>query len=277
MLQRKVRTMLQAAIGRQENTAMKSRIVWLAVVMVGLMHSPLLASRLPSWLDPNTEVLTAGPQSAPMSVSAMWLDNNSDTVVVEGDKVTFGAGSWTESMWDLTWTSIVLDRDPFVSFVGGFTNTTGSSQDFVFGITTPISPALTSTLYGGSTIVTFGDGNNDGLGGLANDTSVNPAYSGTIDGTGVLSMLTSLSLTPTFAGDASQFATETQGLPGPNIGGPAANSSIGILHRFNLSAGDQGTFNSTFHVVPEPAVVSLLLSGAVCGLLLWRRRRKVNG
>ncbi len=103
-------------------------------------------------------------------------------------------------MWDLTWTSITLEQDPVVSFVGGFTNTGMMATDFVFSISTPISPALPSTLYGGSTNVTYGDASFDGLGGLSNDTGGNPAYTGTIDGTGILNMLTSLNLTPAFPG-----------------------------------------------------------------------------
>jgi hypothetical protein len=197
------------------------------------------------------------------------------TVENPDGSVTFTDGSMTMAgMWEWNWSSITLDPDPIVSFVGGFKNLSGMNQDFVFSTSTPIAPALLSTLYGGSTIVTYGDANLNGLGGLSNDTSGNPAFIGTIDGTGTLDMLTSLSLTPSFPGDATQSASETQGLPGPTISGGAANSTIGILHQFNLSAGDQATFNSIFVVtVPEPNTFALLATGLV-GLSLHRRRRQ---
>jgi len=244
------------------------------VVLVGLLLVPSLAhAALPGWLPGGTTVGTAGPQSGPMTVTAMMLDNNSTSTVSNPDgSVTFMNGSMMMAgMWQWDWMSITLDPDPAVNFVGGFQNISGMAQDFVFSASTPIAPALPSTLYGGSTIVTYGDANTDGLGGLFNDTSGNPAYAGTIDGAGVLDMLDSLNLAPQFPGDTAPTATETLGLPGPTIPGPAANSTIGILHRFNLSAGDQATFNSTFNVVPEPGTVLLLFSGVVC-CLLWRRR-----
>ena len=252
---------------------MKQLRLQILVLSLALLMPVAAAQALPVWLPGSTQVAIAGPQSSPLTVTAMMLETNSATIVENPDgSVTFMNGSMTMAgMWDWNWMSLTLDPDPLVSFVGGFANVSGMAQDFVFSISVPIAPSLPSSFYGGQTIVTYGDANFDGAGGLFNDTSSNPAYTGTIDGSGQLDMLVSLSLIPLFPGDTTQSASEVQGLPGPTIPGPAANSTIGILHRFNLSAGDQATFNSTFVVViPEPATIGLL---AVGGLALLRRRK----
>ena len=251
---------------------MKSRILGIGAVSVGLLLLASLAhanGELPGWLPGTTVVAGAGPQDSPTDITAADLEANSATVTVEGDTITFMNGSITMmGMWEWTWTSITLDRDPVVGYVGGFTNLGAMAQDFVFSLTTPISPALPSpTRYGGSTNVTYVDPDLSG-GSLTNDTSSNPAYTGEIDGIGQLNMLAALNLTV-----SPSSASEFQGLPGPTIPGPAANSTIGIRHRFNLSPGDQATWNSTFTVIPEPGTIGLLAAG-LAGLVLLGGRRQ---
>jgi hypothetical protein len=251
---------------------MKRFCLQIPVLLLALLVPLAAAQALPIWLPGSTVVGSAGPQSGPTTITAMMLDSNSasTTVSPDGNTVTFMNGSMTMAgMWMWSWNSIILDRDPLVSFAGGFQNISGGPQDFVFSITTPISPALASTKYGGQTIVTLID---PGLSGaplhLTIDSSSNPAYQGQIDGSGVLNMLAALNLTT-----SGSSAFETQGQPGPSIPGGAANSTIGILHRFNLTAGDQATFNSSFEVIPEPGTFALLATG-LGGLALHRRRRQ---
>lgn len=254
---------------------MKMRCLTFSAVMLGLMVGTALGDDLPVWLAGSTQVGIAGPESDTVAITAMMLDNSSAaTVINPNGSVTFMDGMMAMSGWEWTWESITLSQNPSVSFVGGFGNTSGSANDFVLGISTPIAPSLGKTLYGGSTNLTFGDADFDGSGGLSLNAALDPAYVGTIDGIGVLDLLGSLSLAPTFAGDTTQSAVDVQGLPGPTIAGPAANSSIGIVHSFNLSAGDQVTYNSTFQVVPEPGSVFGLLSlGIVFGIVRTRRLR----
>jgi hypothetical protein len=230
-----------------------------------------MAQALPPWLPGSTVVGVAGPQSSPMNISAMMLDNFSTTTTVseDGNTVAFKSGSMSMmGMWMMTWSNIALDRDPIVSFAGGFKNlNTMMAMDFVFSITTPVLPLGSPTRHGGQTIVTLLD---PGLTGpplhLKTDSSGNPAYVGTIDGVGVLSMLTALNLNT----DLSS-ASESQGYPGLTLPSGAVTSNIGILHRFSLTPGDQATFNSSFEVIPEPGTAALL-GFSLLGLLAVGRR-----
>lgn len=201
------------------------------------------------------------------------IDAETATAVENVDgSVTVTGLSFSMASWGLDLQTITLDPDPFVSFVGAFTNFAGVAMDFIFSTVLPVVPVLPSSLIGGSTTVTYGDANFDGLGGLTNSTLGGAAYSGTVDGSNALNMLAVLGLAPAFAGD-TQFANQTLGLPGPTIPYGPALVSIGITQRFNLSTMDQATFNSTFRVepVPEPTT-GLLLGFGLLAMGALRRR-----
>jgi len=235
------------------------------------------AIELPAWTD--DVQISVGPAGSTMSVTAAMLDANSMNTVENADgSITFMNGAMSMGgMWDWDWDNITLKPDPIVSFVGGFANASAMSQDFVLTITTPVSPqVLPSSLVGGSTSMTYGDANGDGLGGLTNSTLGGPGYRGTIDGGPALDLLVSFSLAPGFPGDTTQVAAQALGLggaSGPPLPGPAALTSIGIEHRFNLSGNDQVTFNSFFSVVPIPEPgTGVLVAIGLCAMTISRRR-----
>ncbi len=98
-------------------------------------------------------------------------------------------------------------------------------------------------------------------------------YSGEIDGVGVLPIYPhSTSFTAnSWAGETINIPAANVGLPGPTIPGPAANSSIGITHKFTLTPGDAVAFTSYFVVIPEPN--SMVLIGVASSLILFVRRK----
>ncbi len=233
-------------------------------------------SILPAWAS-GIDV-SVGPAMSPTATTAAMLEMNSASTVVNPDgSITFMNGMMTmPEMWEWSWMSLTIDPDPIVSMVGGFVNVSGVSQDFILSVLTPISPqVLPTSLIGGSTNLTYGDANGDGLGGLTNSMG-SAGFSGMIDGSSVLDLLTSFSLSPGFPGDTTQSASQAIGLGGSSgspLAGPAALSTIGITHRFNLSSFDQATYNSTFHVnpIPEPGT-AILLGMGLMGLAARRRR-----
>jgi hypothetical protein len=199
-------------------------------------------------------------------------------VTLPDGSIQYQNGYYTATDWSMTLTSLTVNPDPIVSFVGGFTNNNIAAQDFILSVQQVVPAIPGSTLIGGSTILTYADSNFDGAGALKNALSGGPGYSGTIDGDNFplpndLELLLAFNLTPLFPGDATQFVSQTAGLPGPTIPGPAVASTIGITHRFNLSPADSATFNSTFIVVvPEPAT-GLLAGLGVLLLAALRRAR----
>ena len=179
-------------------------------------------------------------------------------------------GSITRSEYTLGWEQLKYDSDPYITFVGSFSNNMGLATDFTLSMLASVVP-LSDTLIGGSTIVTVADASLSGTATIKNIAG-RAGYSGSLDGVDVLDLLDPFSATVPFMGGTA-FATETDGLPGPTIPGGAVTDTIGITHRFNLTSGDNATFNSTFLVVtPEPST-ALLTGLGILGLAFARQRR----
>jgi len=210
--------------------------------------------------------MTVGPMGSEEVLGWDVLSASSESIVLPDDNggtAVLLNGSYTTDVFSISWDRIEFDPDPFVNFVGGFTNLLGAAADFTFTTITPILP-LASTLIGGATAVTVADANFDGTATLTNILGM-AGYSGTIDGANALNLLDPFSLSAPFTGGVATHS-ESAGLPGPTIPDGAVVATIGITHRFTLTGGDNATFNSTFQVIdpiPEPSTALLLGLGLV--------------
>lgn len=176
-------------------------------------------------------------------------------------------GGLNGSIWAAESFVVSGDTDPVANLAFTVTNTTGSTIDVIMTVNVPIAPPLASSQVGGTAAFTVSNSNGDASATLANNLAGDPLFLGLIDGAPALDLLEVVSETTS----TSSFVTDTEGLPGPTIAGPAATTSIGIEINFSITPGDSVSVTSSFIVeIPEPASLALL-SGLGCVALMRRR------
>jgi hypothetical protein len=168
------------------------------------------------------------------------------------------------------WSSM-FDADPFVTNTFVVQNNTASPQTYVITVTSPVSPALGSTLMLGSVGLTLTNTTDTSASLTSN--SPNPVYTALLDGSPVATLFPDPYSLSCGTATCSNTGSTDFGMP-VMVAGPGVGASMGIRIEFELSPGDSGGVTSVFYVeAPEPAATALLALALGAGLLMERRPR----
>jgi hypothetical protein len=190
------------------------------------------------------------------------LDNGSGVSVNEWEAAKgLDMQNWTLSM----------DSDPFVTNNFTITNSTASTQTYTVATMIGVSPAIANGLMQGSIGFSLTD-NNSNSATLA--TSGASLYTGMIDGNAARTLWNP---TTTFTAPFASTSGSTYfGFPTREIAPESIDTSIGIMIKFSLTAGDSVSFTSSFDVIPAPVPLPAalwLFGSGLLGLLGVARRR----
>jgi hypothetical protein len=221
----------------------------------------------------NAALITLGPVQVSFGVDGGYIWNASPTFTDNNNGTFSSIGDHTSADWNCSW-DMTVKPDPFIDAVFGFRNNTAFTQTYVISVVLPVAPAqIPLTKIGGSVGLTLTDSNFSGSAQVSD--AGDGVYFGQNDGVNALELLANpFTLTVNTAG-GTKVATDSAGLPGLTISGPAAASTIGIVHRFRLSPGDSVAFTSFYIVeaVPE-ASTFVLLGTALAGTAIIRFARR---
>src|SRR5262245_9478291 len=188
----------------------------------------------------------------------------------EGNLIFPGIASWGGEAEGFTLTGLSgsLKEDPFVTSVVSLVNLFNAPQTFTITVSLPIASFNYNATVASSVGVTVTD--TDGNGVSAVSVSPDGIYTGTVNGSPVLTLFGHPTSVSCATAGCSATLPDNTGLP-LQAAGPGSATAIGITLKFTLSAFDQVGITSRFEIVPEPSALTLLALGAAA-LALARRR-----
>lgn len=183
------------------------------------------------------------------------------------------SGAWATDLWSCNW-EVTSDPDPFVSSSFTIQNMGPALAPFVITVTAPSMALFAPSSMSGSISGTIGDGNGladiFGNGGTVQTIGFPgggaPYYEAMVDFATVRTLYNAPQRDSAIVGGTNTIPTMSFG---PEAG-PAVLATIGIRNSFELTAGDNASFTSTFLIVPTPAGAGIL---GLAGLAMIRRRR----
>jgi hypothetical protein len=179
----------------------------------------------------------------------------------ENDVATWALdGPFVKATYTLDSMMVELKEDPFVTNNLTLTNTTSSTQTFIVSVLLPITAFAYDATIASSVGVTVT--NNLSTSVAASSVSPDGIYTGTVNGSGILTLMPHLTTVTCGTTGCSTTSSDLSAVP-QLAAGPGVATSIGIILKFSLSAFDSVAITSRFEIisVPEPSALLLLVVG----------------